>query len=229
MRLRAPLRFVPGPPAHLRGGERDLILFEGDVEPWLPELFRALDGRDTIELPGIAPALVDAAVEKLRSIGALETESALASGETLTRAISRLADSGAPRVVHEDVLAPSELARINREMLASERPWFLASLQGSWARVGPLFVPSQTCCWECYRARLESNRAHRDAYTVWAAMDVAVGYASTPAHEAVVAGLVASELRRTTLAGRVFILDLETLDATVETVWTAPYCPACRA
>jgi ribosomal protein S12 methylthiotransferase accessory factor len=235
LRLRRPLIVVPGPPLHLRSGEREIYHFDGEVEPWLPELLRQLDGRERIELPGIAPREIDRAVGQLREAGLLEGDNptpvrATLHGEsTLWSALRPLVTGDGLLVVHEETVRPSELREINRR----REPWMVVSLQGAWARIGPLFVPGETACWECYRARLASNREDAEAFRAWEALDVPPGSRPDPANESVVAGLVAGELRRFAggrplLAGRLLVLDLETLDESIESVAVAPYCAACR-
>lgn len=252
MRLRRHLTLVPGPPMHLRGGEREILLFEGTPEPWLPDLLRALDGRErgrvTEALPTIPPAELERAIARLREAGVLEeapaprpTGTAALVGESPLWAALRplLIPSGqgepALEVVHEEVMRPSLLAEFNCARLRDRRPWLLVSLQGGWARIGPLFAPGETCCHECYRARLLSHRAHPEAHRAWEALDQPVGHHAAPEHVAAVAGLVAAEVRRflerrePLLAGRVLEFDLDRLEGSIEPVWITPYCPACRA
>lgn len=60
-------------------------------------------------------------------------------------------------VITDDYLRP-ELRDINRQALASGRPWLLAKPVGAEIWLGPLFRPDVTGCWECLAHRLAHNR-----------------------------------------------------------------------
>lgn len=263
-RLRAGLVVVPGPPLHVRGGDREIYLFDGAPDwqgqpagPWLGDLLRLLDGRDDVTLSGVPQAELDRAVERLAAAGILEEDAPtppparvrLVGESPLWPRLRPLLEGDVVEgeddvaVVHEEVLRPSELREWNRVRVASRRPWLLVSLQGAWARVGPLFFPGETACWSCYRARLASHRAHPEAERAWAALDRPLGASGPDRHAAAVAALAAGEVARFTrrhalppgklalpvLAGRVFVVDLDTLEGGSEAVWAVPGCPDCGA
>ncbi|MEK7867046.1 MAG: TOMM precursor leader peptide-binding protein [Planctomycetota bacterium] len=249
-RLRAGLVVVPGPPLHVRGGDREVYLFDGAPEPWIGELLGILDGRDLVALDGVPQTETDRAIDRLAAAGVLE-EAASVPRRARVRLVGEsplwprlrplldgevVEEGDEVAVVHEEVMRPSEMRGWNRARLDSRRPWLLVSLQGSWARVGPLFVPGETACWGCYRARLASHRAHPDAERAWAALDRSLGPSGPDRHAAAVAALAAAEVERFTrrhapplLAGRVFVVDLETLEGGSESVWAVPGCPDCGA
>ena len=250
MRIRPPYRVVPGPPLHLRGGERELFLFEGEVEAWLPALLAQLDGRprEAIAVPGARPGEIEDALRGLSEAGLLDDRQPPRAGSVALRGASPLWARIRPLLaaevredadlvlVHAEATAPSALAEWNRRALADRRSWLLLSLQTAWARVGPLFVPGETACFDCYAARLAANREEPDAWRAFEALDVPAGSVPVPAHEAAVAGIAAAEVARflgraapPLLAGRVLVLDLATLESSIETVLAAPYCPACGA
>lgn len=229
MKLKRNLIIVPGPPLHLRAGDREIYLFDGDTEPWLPDLLAAL--RDGGPLPSAPPGEVDAALAKLRAAGVIEDDAptpkpraTLVGDSPLWPHLRPLVDDGDVAVVHEEFT--TGLDTFSRGRTA---PWLLVSLQGAWARVGPLFVPGETCCFQCYRTRLERNREHPDAHRAWEAMGHPLRARGTPSHEITVAGLVAAELSRRSLAGRLLVADLDRLEFDVEVVYKVPYCPGCRA
>ncbi len=245
---------VPGPPLHVRGGDREIYLFDGAPDGWLANLLSLLDGRERagVALPGVAPAEVDRAIDRLAEAGVLEEASPAAAprparvrlvGESpLWGHLRPLVDADVVEaddevaLVHEEVLRPSALAEWNRARLTSRRSWLLLSLQGTWARIGPLFVPGETACATCYRARLASHRAHLEAEHAWAALDRPLGASGPERHHAAVAALAAGELSRLLrgpapplLAGRVFVVDLDALEGGIEVVHAVPGCPDCRA
>lgn len=64
-------------------------------------------------------------------------------------------DSGVLNVVITDDYRRKELRRINREALASGRPWMPVKPVGIELWIGPIFVPGKTGCWECLEQRLD--------------------------------------------------------------------------
>lgn len=60
-------------------------------------------------------------------------------------------------VLCDDYLDPG-LAAVNRDHLASGRPWLLAKLSGAEPWVGPVFRPGAGPCWACLAKRLEGTR-----------------------------------------------------------------------
>jgi ribosomal protein S12 methylthiotransferase accessory factor len=93
----------------------------------------------------------------LRILGEVSSASWL---EALENAGLRLEPENASAllVVLTDDYLRAELAEINRNALAAERPWVLAKPVGSSIWVGPLFRPGMTACWKCLERRLSFNR-----------------------------------------------------------------------
>lgn len=61
-------------------------------------------------------------------------------------------------VLAADYLDP-QLETVNREALATGRPWMLARPRGTIVWIGPVFVPGRGPCWACMAARLRVVRA----------------------------------------------------------------------
>jgi ribosomal protein S12 methylthiotransferase accessory factor len=156
--------------------------------------------------------------------------------EALESAGVRLAKRGGDLTlaVVDDYLRPA-LAGLNREALASGRPWVLARLTGKAAWLGPRLAPGQTACWECLAQRLGNNRL---AHT-FVEERRARGFLPQPsprftgstvhaaAHllaTAVARGLVTGE---DGLASTLVTLDTVTLRTEHHTVVRRPQCPAC--
>lgn len=64
-------------------------------------------------------------------------------------------------IVCEPGLTPSFIHKWNEEHRV---PWLRVSWTTSCAEVGPLFIPQQTACYQCFQQRLLSNRRFRDSY-----------------------------------------------------------------
>jgi bacteriocin biosynthesis cyclodehydratase domain-containing protein len=136
------------------------------------------------------------------------------------------------------VCAPSgaELFRLgewNAQALEARAPWFqVLPFDGRYACVGPLYLPGDTCCYECFRLRREANL---EGGAELALLDKAPAvYPAAPALDAVVGGLTAL-LVSTWLVydnhyapGAFYALELQpTPSLTAHHVYRVPRCPAC--
>lgn len=132
--------------------------------------------------------------------------------------------------------APRELPALadwNTSALASGTSWVAAlPFDGSIAAVGPLFVPSETCCYECYRLRRATNSGFFGEYR--ALEREPAGYPVPPPVLAAVAGLVSVVALRwlvdrdPALPGMLFALELAGAPAlTAHHVYRVPRCGAC--
>ena len=88
---------------------------------------------------------------------------------------------------------PEELPRLrdwNEQALAASQAWLqVLPFDGRYAAVGPLYLPGDTGCYECFRRRRAANlRAVEEVELLEA---VPAGYPAAPALEAVLGGLAA--------------------------------------
>lgn len=60
-------------------------------------------------------------------------------------------------VLTDDYLQP-QLGEINQEALLTGQPWLLVKPVGNVLWLGPIFVPSETGCWDCLTQRLRGNQ-----------------------------------------------------------------------
>ena len=103
---------------------------------------------------------------------------------------------GRPEGVDLVVCAPAagDLPRLpewNAEALASSQPWLqVLPFDGRYATVGPLYLPGDTGCYECFRRRRDANLAVPEELSLLDAVPAA--YPSTPAFDALL-GAVASQ------------------------------------
>jgi bacteriocin biosynthesis cyclodehydratase domain-containing protein len=120
------------------------------------------------------------------------------------------------------------LEQWNRRALAGRIPWLqVLPFDGRLAAVGPVIVPGETACHECFRLRRDSTIAPiRDRTTG--------SHLGSPALDAVLAGLAAQvALRRlagedTAEAGVLIAVELvPELRCTRHFVYRVPRCPAC--
>jgi bacteriocin biosynthesis cyclodehydratase domain-containing protein len=130
----------------------------------------------------------------------------------------------------EDVAALSDW---NREALRAETPWLpVVPFDGHDWSVGPLIVPHETCCFECYRTRHALTLEYAaDAPLV----DVAPSRSrNMPAVDAIIAGIAATSVWRwlvfadAYLPGIVHCLSLSAgFRLAAHEVRRVPRCPAC--
>jgi bacteriocin biosynthesis cyclodehydratase domain-containing protein len=136
------------------------------------------------------------------------------------------------------VVAPSsqEVSRLqdwNLDALAANRRWLvLLPFDGRFASVGPLFVPGESCCFECYRRRRRANVAYGDTYEL--VEEVPTQAPSPPAVEALVASAAALAIAQfiaagdRTIVGRFQAVELRPVaSVTLHHVLRVPRCPVC--
>lgn len=138
------------------------------------------------------------------------------------------------------VAAPSreelpQLESWNHGALASRRPWLQAlPFDGRFAAVGPLFVPHETCCYECYRLRRQAASGYPEEVDL---LERAPAPSPTPPPlDAVIAGLAAMlairwlVVRDEIATGTLFALEGgPTLSLAGHWVYRVPRCSACSA
>jgi bacteriocin biosynthesis cyclodehydratase domain-containing protein len=90
--------------------------------------------------------------------------------------------------------APAQLPSLgdwNEEALTSGQPWFqVLPFDGRYASVGPLYLPGETCCFECFRLRRLANLDAGDELALLESAPAA--YPTPPALQALVAGIAAT-------------------------------------
>ncbi len=144
-------------------------------------------------------------------------------------------------VSHETLVivapGPGELTRLpdwNEAAIAASLPWLqVLPFNGTFAAVGPLFVPGETCCYECYRRRRAANVDYPDEF--WSLERKATGGTpQAPSVSACVAGLAVLAATRWLLfgdpfaAGTMLALSLAgTPSLSSHVVYRVPRCPAC--
>jgi bacteriocin biosynthesis cyclodehydratase domain-containing protein len=134
--------------------------------------------------------------------------------------------------------APEELpgvAEWNAVALSAGTTWLAAlPYDGTIAPVGPLFVPNETCCYECYRLRRATNSGY---FAEYRALERAPAhYPVPPGAAAAVAGIASLVALRwlvdrdPALPGMLFALELGGAPTlTAHHVFRVPRCPACSA
>jgi bacteriocin biosynthesis cyclodehydratase domain-containing protein len=132
--------------------------------------------------------------------------------------------------------APTELPLVppwNRRLLETDTPWLqVVPYDGRFAAVGPLVLPGDTACHECFRRR---RLANEDDATARAALEAApAAFPQPPAVCALLAGIAATlalawvATRDASLPGAVFVVELdEGVSVTRHHVHRVPRCDAC--
>jgi bacteriocin biosynthesis cyclodehydratase domain-containing protein len=128
---------------------------------------------------------------------------------------------------------------VNRFCVRERKPWMLASIDGNFGLVGPLFVPIHTACYNDYRAlafaatpSVTMARKHRQHLL---SRQRGSFFPGLPSYAEIVAGhstvaAVHFLLRDTCFAvGRVLVIDFDTMTIDIENVLKLPRCPVCGA
>lgn len=183
----------------------------------------ALAGAD-VPTAGSSP-VAEAVVELLRRSGVPHAAPA---------AWDSLAEGSPGRLV---VAAPAAdeldaLAAWNRQALAAGAVWLqVLPFDGRFAAVGPLYVPGETCCHACFVARRAAASGYGAEFRALDEVPTEAG--STPAFEAVVAGVAAGLVLRWLahrdhyLPGVFYACEASGASLTQHRVHRVPRCPVC--
>lgn len=150
-------------------------------------------------------------------------------------------DGGSPDLV---VVAPEpdelpELEGWNRRALDAGVPWLqVLPFDGRIAAIGPLYVPGETCCYECYRRRRAANvNFPLDDY--WALEQSPASYPAPPPIRQMAAGLAAmlalqwlsdraGSGGQSPVPGTMHALAWsQTVELSSHSVYRVPRCPVC--
>jgi len=185
----------------------------------LCELPEVLESR-RVAVVGSGPAAVEVA-RLLRQSGVeVRREETISSGGDLAVCAPSAAELPA-------------LAGWNEEALAAGQAWLqVLPFDGRYAAVGPLYLPDDTGCFECFRLRRLSNLGAGEELDLLEASPAA--YPVLPAFQALVAGLAATlalrwlVLRDHHVPAAFYSLELEPAIAlSLHHVYRVPRCPVC--
>lgn len=248
----------------LLDGTRDVATLAseigGDVEPAVRNAVGVLATHGALTEGPPEPALAAAALAatSVRGRSPAEVREALSSRSVALRGDSPLADAiahllrasgvenvtratlGAPLGEEFSVVMPSpaerpELGDWNAQALAAGVPWLqVLEFDGRFAAVGPLYLPGDTCCWQCFQLRRRANVGYPDEFD---AVEATVApRRSSPALDALTSSVAAwAALRRIVdddpfLAGSFYALEVGAeLSFRRHHVYAVPRCPACSA
>lgn len=88
-----------------------------------------------------------------------------------------------------------ELAQWNERALAARATWFqVLPFDGRFAAIGPLYIPGETACYECFRHRRAANITYAPQF--WAMQETPAPYPSALPLEQTLAGLATLSLLR---------------------------------
>ena len=192
--------------------------------PSLAEV-RAAIGRAVVDVVGVGDAAARI-VELLRASGVGHVHragwpdaDAVAVPTRLVVAVPGRAEAG-------------DLDRWNRAAVAGGQVWLqVLPFDGRFAAVGPLYVPGETCCFECYRLRRRATSGYADEFA--AIEQAAIEAPSGPALTATVAGIAATvalrwiAYRDPHLPGAFYACEAGGTSLSQHRVYRVPRCSAC--
>lgn len=170
------------------------------------------------------------------------------AAEEITRLLRRSGIDYLSRVSEDDdtgleeldlvVVAPAseELPRLgewNRRALRANLAWLqVLPFDGKFAAIGPLYLPGETCCYECYLLRRQSNVDYRDEFT--AIERSRASYPEAPPIVAAIAGVATTLVLRwiahrdRVLPGGFYALEhAANFGLTFHRVYRVPRCALC--
>jgi bacteriocin biosynthesis cyclodehydratase domain-containing protein len=132
--------------------------------------------------------------------------------------------------------APAELPALgdwNRQALDAGQPWLqVLPFDGRYAAIGPLYLPDETCCFECFRLRRLANLDVGDELELVEATPAT--YSTPAAVQAVIAGIATTltlewfVLHDHQIPSAFYALELvPVLGVSLHHVHRVPRCPAC--
>lgn len=132
--------------------------------------------------------------------------------------------------------SPAELPRLrdwNAQALAARGPWLqLLPFDGRYAALGPLYLPGDTCCYECFRLRRAANLDAGDELPLLE--ETPASYPVAPALDSALGGLAALLVVSWLVLGDHYVPAsfyavelLPVLSLSVHYVHRVPRCPAC--
>lgn len=126
---------------------------------------------------------------------------------------------------------------VNRICIRDRKPWLLATIDGNFGLIGPLFLPTHTACYNDYRtlsdAATPSPQMARKHHEHNLQRSAGSFFPGLPAYAEIVAGyaslaIVHFLLRDSSFAlGRVLTIDFDRMMIDVEDVLKLPRCPVC--
>ena len=222
---------IEGPPVpdEVPGELRDAVHFVAATQPWSTRL-----SDDSAALSALRVGVIGAsraALEVVRTLVELGTSADPLAWETPADALART------DVV---VVAPSpaelpQLSAWNALALDARVTWLqVLPFDGRFASIGPLYVPGETGCYECFQYRRAANISYATQF--WAMQSTPAPYPTALPVDLTLAGLVSLFLLRwhlradPSLPGNFQALEINgevTLGS--HTVYRVPRCKACAS
>jgi bacteriocin biosynthesis cyclodehydratase domain-containing protein len=230
--------------AILGAGPLGTRIAEGLAEHGLGHL-AILDDRSTESLknafPHAAPGVDSrseagmALVESLKFFGYRDAE-VLGGGLDAT-GVERAVESSGFLILALERPDPRLSHVVNRYCLRENKAWVLATIDGNFGLVGPLFSPPDTACYNCYRTLADAATPHREIARKYREHLLRRGSAGfgvgMPAYAEITAGYTALAAIRFLLGapsfavGRVLVMNFARMLFEVEDVLKLPRCPVC--
>ena len=192
---------------------------------------------------GIDPVTALSKLEQAKvsvvSFGGVDTKAFIAALESLNVTVDERADLAETdlTIVLTDDYLQAGLSEFNQAANARQKPWLIVKPVGTTVWLGPVFVPTQTGCWECLAQRLRGNRTIESSICQQKGISTA---AITTPHAALPVSLrmaldwaaleTAKQLVLDTpsqLTGQILTFDTTQMAIERHTLVKRPQCPVC--
>lgn len=137
------------------------------------------------------------------------------------------------------VMQPRHLGLLNKVSLALGFQWMHAAIDGPFLLVGPIFIPGETACYDCFETRVTMNLRETASYLTYknTLLEGRIRFGSAPV-DPILAGLLAThtalEAMNWTVAGssftvgKVLSIYLPTMEFAFHEVFKVPGCASCQ-
>ncbi len=202
-----------------------------DLDPETEEDDHLTAAHDALGLDAEARQRLRSTPVRVQALGDLDTGRLV---EALTSSGIQVEDTAEIRIVVTDDYLSPDLDALNRAALDRDAqdggtPWMLLRPTGTTPWIGPIFRPGSTGCWSCLAHRLRLNQPYADLLGTppTPTLPTAQHLALQTAALRLLHWLTADD--RADLEGRLWTLDVRTLETQAHVLARLPDCAACGA
>ncbi len=209
-----------------------LVIGDREISDSVIEAISPALGELGVAVSSVSTELIDACRVAGTTYDALEREKSLLGSDWMRDRFVVYCNS------HVD---PITCKGLNLCFMHHHTPWLYAAVDGPFVLIGPLFVPGDTSCFECFETRIAMNLRDNKSYVEYKqalASGLAVRSGTSPiirllyrllaSHTAIEAFNFAFS-GRSTLIDKMLAIHIPSMEFSYHEVLRMPYCSACGA